>query len=76
MALVALVALGSCAARLLLRTEERIGSLRGRFHDFRPRLGDPLPLMPTYHPAYLLRSPGETAKVEADLRLVAERLGL
>jgi len=32
--------------------------------------------MPTYHPAYLLRSPGETAKVEADIRLVAERLGL
>jgi|GEM_PF-356086 len=72
----ALVALGACAARLLLRTEERIGALRGRFHAFRRLSGPPIPLMPTYHPAYLLRNPADTDKVEGDLRLVAERLGL
>lgn len=69
-----MVALGACAARLLLKTEERIGSLRGRFHSFRTRSGEPLPLMPTYHPAYLLRNPADTGKVEDDLRLVAARL--
>lgn len=77
------VALGACAARAMLRTEDGIGRLRGRFHEFRTR--NPavrresnltIPLMPTYHPAYLLRSPGETAKVEADLRMVADKLGL
>lgn len=71
----AMVALGSCAARLLLGTDEGIGRLRGRFHDFHmPRSASPIPLMPTYHPAYLLRSPGDAPKVESDLRKVARRL--
>lgn len=70
-----MVALGSCAARLLLGTDEGIGRLRGRFHDFHmPRSGPPIPLMPTYHPAYLLRSPGVGPKIESDLRKVASRL--
>ena len=76
-----IVALGRPASQTLLATTMPIGRLRGQFHDFpppalrRPEL-PPIKLMPTFHPAYLLRSPGETAKVEADLRMVADKLGL
>jgi len=75
-----IVALGAPAARTLLDTTQPIGRLRGRFHDYRIS-GAPLdpravPLMPTYHPAYLLRSPQQKAKTWADLQLVMARLGL
>jgi len=75
-----IVALGSPAAKTLLNTELAIGRLRGRFHDF--VLRDPageartIPLMPTYHPAYLLRSPQEKRKSWEDLQQVMQRLGL
>lgn len=75
-----IVALGAPATRTLLRTTESIGRLRGRFHDF--QVGDLLvgggvvPLMPTYHPAYLLRSPNQKGKTWADLQMVMARLGL
>ena len=73
-------ALGAPAAQTLLGTKEAIGRLRGRFHDFytsgAPMIGDPVPLMPTYHPAYLLRSPGEKKKTWADLQMIMEKLGL
>jgi DNA polymerase len=75
-----LVALGAPAAKTLLQTGEAIGRLRGRFHDFHPSgfpgAGAPIPLMPTYHPAYLLRTPGDKAKTWADLQQVMQRLGL
>ncbi|MBI4574850.1 MAG: uracil-DNA glycosylase [Planctomycetes bacterium] len=64
-----LVALGAHAARHLLATETSIGRLRGRFHDYRGVL-----LMPTYHPAYLLRNPGEKAASWEDLKLVRQKL--
>ena len=71
------VALGAPAAQTILGTDERIGRLRGRFHDFRISGTErTIPLMPTYHPAYLLRSPGEQPKVADDLKMVMERLGL
>ena len=63
-------ALGSPAARTLLGTEETIGRLRGRVHDFRGT-----PLVATYHPAYLLRNPPEKAKVWEDMKLVLKLLG-
>ena len=75
-----IVALGAPAAKTLLATTMSIGRLRGRFHDF--ELKDPaggfktIPLMPTYHPAYLLRSPNEKIKVWEDLQQVMERSGL
>ena len=46
-----IVALGAPAAKTLLDTDTGIGRLRGRFHDYHG-----IPLLPTYHPAYLLRS--------------------
>ena len=75
-----LVALGAPAAQTLLGTKESIGRLRGRFHDFYvmegAAAGRSVPLMATYHPAYLLRSPGEKRKAWEDLKLVMGRLGL
>lgn len=75
-----IVALGSPASKTLLNTSESIGRLRGRFHEFFTSgvagVGDPTPLMPTYHPAYLLRSPGEKGKSWDDLQKVMKLLGL
>jgi uracil-DNA glycosylase len=75
-----IIALGAPAAQTLLSTREGIGHLRGRFHDFYPSgssmIGEPIPLLPTFHPAYLLRSPGEKVKAWADLKLAMARLGI
>ena len=50
-----IVALGKFASQTLLETKEPISKLRGRFRDFHG-----IPLMPTYHPSYLLRSGGNS----------------
>ena len=75
-----LVALGAPAAKTLLNTTESIGRLRGRYHDYYlsgvTGDGPSIPLMPTYHPAYLLRSPDMKGKAWEDLQKVMERLGL
>ncbi len=62
-----IVALGAVAAKLLLRTETPVGKLRGSLHRWGQ---DNTPLMVTYHPAYLLRSPGEKAKSWDDLKKI------
>jgi uracil-DNA glycosylase len=61
-----ILALGSVASQSLLRTKEAIGKLRGRVHPF----GDAV-LIPTFHPAFLLRNPGQEYKRMAweDLKL-------
>lgn len=75
-----IVALGAPATQTLLNTKDGIGRLRGRFHDFYPSgsamVGKAVALMPTFHPAYLLRSPGEKGKAWEDLMKVMDRLGL
>lgn len=75
-----IIALGAPASKTLLGTRDGIGRLRGQFHDFYPSgtslVGDPIPLMATYHPAYLLRSPGEKNKAWSDLKMVMARLGI
>jgi len=76
-----IVALGRPAAQTLLVTNVPIGRLRGEFQDFPPpplaHLGLPrCKLMPTFHPAYLLRSPGEKAKAWEDLKQVMRELGI
>ena len=60
------LALGSVATQALLRTKEPIGKLRGRLHPF----GDAV-LVPTFHPAFLLRNPGQEYRRMAwdDLKL-------
>ena len=64
-------ALGKFAAQTLLNTETPISRLRGKFHDYRG-----IRLMPTYHPAYLLRNPGGKRDVWKDMQAVAKELGL
>ncbi len=64
-----IVALGRIAARHLTGSDGTMGSLRGRWGQFRG-----IALMSTYHPAYLLRSPLEKRKVWEDLKMVAEKL--
>jgi uracil-DNA glycosylase len=60
------LALGSVAAQALLQTREPIGKLRGRAHQFGGAV-----LIPTFHPAFLLRNPGQDYKRMAwdDLKL-------
>jgi uracil-DNA glycosylase len=64
-------ALGTFAAQTLLQTAERISRLRGRFH----RLGE-IQVMPTYHPAFLLRNPQYKRAVWEDMQHVQRALGL
>jgi len=61
-----ILSLGSVATQSLLRTKEAIGKLRGRVHPF----GEAV-LIPTFHPAFLLRNPGQEYKRMAweDLKL-------
>lgn len=59
-----ILALGRFAAQNLLDTDEAIGSLRGRVHAFQG-----VPLVATYHPAYLLRKPTDKARAWEDLCL-------
>ena len=65
----AICALGSFAARTLLKSETPITLLRGHFHDYQG-----IPLMPTYHPAYLLRNPGAKKQVWEDVQKIMELL--
>jgi uracil-DNA glycosylase len=67
----AILAVGRIAAQWLLQTDSPIGRLRGRV----VRYGESgTPLVVTYHPAYLLRSPLEKAKAWTDLCMVKELL--
>lgn len=62
-----IVAMGRFAVQSLLRSKEPIGRLRGRVHQF-----EGVPLIVTYHPAYLLRSLAEKARAWDDLCLAVE----
>lgn len=62
-----IVAMGRFAVQSLLRTEEPIGRLRGRVHRY-----EGVPVIVTYHPAYLLRTPADKAKAWEDLCLAME----
>jgi DNA polymerase len=59
-----ILAVGRIAAQNLLKTDTKIGSLRGRRYEYG---ANAIPLVVTYHPAYLLRSPGEKRKAYDDL---------
>jgi DNA polymerase len=75
-----IVALGRPASNQLLGTDAPISALRGRFHDYAlPSDGVRLKIMPTFHPAYLLRDPSKKRTAWEDLKLVMaelERLGI
>ncbi|MEK7367391.1 MAG: uracil-DNA glycosylase, partial [candidate division NC10 bacterium] len=61
--------LGGPAAQTLLKTKEPISRLRGRLFEFRG-----IPLLPTYHPAFLLRNPHEKKTVWQDMQLLQREL--
>jgi DNA polymerase len=67
----AILCVGRVAAQHVLQTDAPLGSLRGRWLEFR---AGSIPLRVTYHPAYLLRSPDQKVKVWEDLVEVARRL--
>ncbi len=76
-----IVALGRPATQTLLATKLPISRLRGNWHEFPPaawgQLGLPAAkLMPTFHPAYLLRNPPAKGEAWADLQQVMQVLGL
>ena len=64
-----ILAMGRFAVQALLRTDEAIGRLRGRVHRYQG-----VPLVVTYHPAYLLRNPPDKAKAWDDLCLAAQTM--
>ena len=66
-------ALGTFSAQTLLGVQTPISALRGQFHPL-PQFPDTIRVMPTYHPAYLLRSPGEKKKVWGDLQKIVTEL--
>jgi uracil-DNA glycosylase family 4 len=71
-----IVALGRPASNQLLGTDAPISALRGRFHDY-ARSGSErhsLKVMPTFHPAYLLRDPDKKRAAWSDLKLVMAEL--
>ena len=63
--------LGSVAAKTLLNTEVSIGRLRGKFLEYQG-----IPVLCTYHPAYLLRNPAAKKEVWEDIQLLMKRMGL
>jgi uracil-DNA glycosylase family 4 len=62
-------ALGTFAAHTLLKTDVPITLLRGRFHSY-----EGIKLMPTYHPAYLLRSPSAKKPVWEDVQMIMKEI--
>lgn len=64
-----IVTLGRPAAQALLQTDAPISALRGRFREFRG-----IPVMPTFHPAFLLRSPDRKRDAWSDLKQVIDEL--
>jgi DNA polymerase len=70
-----LLLVGGAAAKSVLKREEGILSLRGRWCEWRSEDESlTLPALPTLHPAFLLRQPAAKKKAWSDLLMLAERL--
>jgi uracil-DNA glycosylase family 4 len=68
-----LVLLGGVSAKAVLKAKDGITRLRGRWHSLETESG-PLPVLPTWHPAYLLRTPSAKRDAWADLVLLRRTL--
>jgi uracil-DNA glycosylase family 4 len=66
---VVIVALGNVAVKTLLKTDKGITTLRGKWQAY-----EGVPLMPTFHPAYLLRNPRDKKLVWEDIQKVMEKM--
>ncbi|HET6223372.1 MAG TPA: uracil-DNA glycosylase [Dongiaceae bacterium] len=70
-----LVLVGAAAAKTVLARSEGITKLRGRWFQFESTgMSRPVPVMPTYHPAFLLRQPAQKREAWRDLLAIRERL--
>ncbi len=74
-----LIFCGGVSAKALLGSELGISKLRGRWHDYRPRTAEvggekAISAIATYHPAYLLRTPGQKRSVWQDMLLIQQKL--
>ena len=70
-----LIFAGGVSAKALLNTNDGIMRMRGRWFDYRPDPTTPaIPAMPTFHPAYLLRSPAQKREAWRDLLAIKKRL--
>lgn len=71
----AIVALGGPSAKFLLKTDEGITKLRGKWGEYRG-----VPVMPTFHPSYVLRNGGDKSPLRRlvweDIKLVMQRVGI
>jgi DNA polymerase len=64
-------ALGTFSAQTLLKTDVKISALRGKLYDL-----EGIKVMPTYHPAFLLRNPERKREVWEDMKKIVELMGL
>ena len=63
-------ALGTFSAQTLLKTDVKISALRGKFYDL-----EGIKVIPTYHPAFLLRNPERKREVWEDMKKIVELMG-
>jgi DNA polymerase len=71
-----LILAGNAAAKTLLLRNEGITRIRGKWFDYQSAgMSRPIPAMPIYHPAYLLRAPAQKRDAWRDLLQIRERLG-
>ena len=66
--------LGGSAANALLEQQESISRLRGRWLDYKTSDGKTVQVLASFHPAYLLRNPGQKAKIWVDLLRLTRKM--
>ncbi len=70
-----IVLVGGISAKTLLARSEGITKLRGQWHAYEtPRMSHPVPIIATFHPAYLLRSPGQKREAWKDLLALQDKM--
>ena len=70
----AIIICGGGAGQTLLKSKDKISKLRGKFYDYSLSNGTVIPVMVTYHPTYLLRTPAQKKAVWADMLMFQEKL--
>ena len=67
--------LGTTAAKAILSTPLSLGKLRGKWYEYNtPKLGTPINVLASYHPAFLLRSPNYKKEAWSDLQMLQKKL--
>lgn len=66
--------MGTIATRSLLKLKQPLSQLRGTFHEYRLNESKSIPVMPTYHPSYLLKNPEMKRPTWSDLQSIQKKL--